>query len=169
MNNKTPFCKVCFDSGKPDTKHWVKDRSGKVCCPTLLALKCRLCGECGHTVKYCSKTQPNPPKPSVNVQAQAKKPMVVTQTLVTVKPEPKNMFDLLDDDSDEEEQMQEQMQEQQQVVLKKPEQQKTSPAVIKRWIDYDSDSDDEQPLPMPTLKRYGHSDKSDDSFVEASM
>ncbi len=164
MNNKTPFCKVCFDSGKPDTKHWVKDRSGKVCCPTLLALKCRLCGECGHTVKYCSKTQPNP-KPSVNVQAQAKKPMAVTQTLVTVKPEPKNMFDLLDDDSDEEEQMQ----EQQQVVLKKPEQQKTSPAVIKRWIDYDSDSDDEQPLPMPTLKRYGHSDKSDDTFVEASV
>jgi hypothetical protein len=136
----------------------VKDRNNKVCCPTLLALKCRLCGQCGHTVKYCSKTQPNP-KPSVNLQAQAKKPMAVTQTLVTLKPEPKNMFDLLDDESDEE-------QEQEQVVLKKPEQQKPQP---KRWIDYDSDSDDEPSLPMPTLKRYGHSDKSDDSFVDASM
>lgn len=151
--SKNPFCKVCFDSGKTDTKHWVKDRNNKVCCPTLLALKCRLCGQCGHTVKYCSKTvaQPKPSSKVVQIKSVTSKPMVF-------KPEPKNMFDLLDDGSDE---------EQEPAEPKKQEQAK--PTIVKRWIDYDSDSDDEQPLLMPTLKRYGHSDKSDDSFVDANM
>jgi hypothetical protein len=171
--SKTPFCKVCFDSGKPDTKHWVKDRNNKVCCPTLLALKCRLCGQCGHTVKYCSKTQPNP-KP-----LQVKKPL--NKPLVTLKSEPKNMFDLLfNNDSDEEpdEQEQSKQQEQAKEEPKKQEQAKqheqAKPTVVKRWIDYDSDSDDElplsiNPLPMPTLKRYGHSENSVESLMEVGM
>lgn len=168
-NNKTPFCKVCFDSGKPDTKHWVKDRNNKVCCPTLLALKCRLCGQCGHTVKYCSKAQPTAkavaPPPS-KVQA---KPTYKEQAPVAQQKAPINKFDLLYDDSDEEQEQEEQEQEQQ-VEVKKPEpEQKPSPPAVKRWIDYDSDSDDEPPLPIPTLKRYGHSDNSDDSVIEASM
>ena len=180
-NNKIPFCKVCFDSGKPDTKHWVKDRSGKVCCPTLLALKCRLCDQCGHTVKYCSKAQP-----TAKAQPTIAQPKLVETTMKaqpTAKAEPKNMFDLLydnsDDDSDEEDEPEAEKQ-----AVKKPEAEKqTSPAVIKRWIDYDSDSDDEpeaepeaepniafqlpNPLLRPNLKRYGHSDSSNDSFAEA--
>ena len=162
MSSKTPFCKVCFDSGKPDTKHWVKDRIGKVCCPTLLALKCRLCGQCGHTVKYCSKSVA-PPKPmAASVAPPKPKPVA--------KPEQKapiNKFDLLYDDSDEEEQAEQKKTNQQ---VKKQEQKPDKPPP-KRWIDYDSDSDDEPLpiLPIPTLKRYGHSDKTDDTLFEASM
>jgi len=145
----------------------VKDRSGKVCCPTLLALKCRLCGQCGHTVKYCSKAQPTanaavapPPK----MQAVAPYKEKAPEKKIPEQKAPINKFDLLfsDDSSDDEEEPDPEPQQKQEPE-KKP-----SPAV-KRWIDYDSDSDDEQPLPIPTLKRYGHSDKSEDSLIEASM
>ena len=49
-------CKVCFDAGKPESEsstHNVKDKQGKVVCPTLLSVKCRFCSKNGHTVKYC--------------------------------------------------------------------------------------------------------------------
>lgn len=60
-NNKKPYCKVCFDAGKPEseyTSHWVRsipDRSGKttVTCPTLLNIECNYCFRTGHTVKFC--------------------------------------------------------------------------------------------------------------------
>jgi hypothetical protein len=52
------FCKVCKDAGHPEsvyTSHFVKDRpGGKIVCPHLLGLRCRHCGESGHTVKYCT-------------------------------------------------------------------------------------------------------------------
>jgi len=50
------YCKVCHDSGKSEelyTSHRVKDQTGKVVCPTLLALECNYCYAAGHTVKYC--------------------------------------------------------------------------------------------------------------------
>ena len=58
---KKPYCKVCFDAGKPEseyTSHWVRslpDRSGKttVTCPTLLDTECRYCYNFGHTAKFC--------------------------------------------------------------------------------------------------------------------
>jgi len=53
-----PFCKVCKDAGKEEkifTSHWVKDDQGKVCCPTLLAQKCRYCYGLGHTTNYCQE------------------------------------------------------------------------------------------------------------------
>lgn len=58
---KKPYCKVCFDAGKPEseyTSHWVRtlpDRSGKttVTCPTLLDTECRYCYNFGHTTKFC--------------------------------------------------------------------------------------------------------------------
>jgi len=188
-NNKAPFCKVCFDSGKPDTKHWVKDRNGNVCCPTLLALKCRLCGQCGHTVKYCSKAQPTAKAQKAPYKAQ--QAPVVQQS----KPEPKNKFDLLfNDESDDEQEPEPQQKqttpaekrevksevkrwvdydtdsddEQQPEPQPQEKQKQASPSPdVKRWADYDTDSDDEEvPLPKPTLKRYGHSDKSDDSLIE---
>jgi hypothetical protein len=31
----------------------VRDKSGRVTCPTLLSQKCRNCGKSGHTIKYC--------------------------------------------------------------------------------------------------------------------
>jgi Nanos RNA binding domain len=51
-----PFCKVCKDSDKSEamyTSHWVKDKQGKVCCPTLLSQQCRYCNNHGHTIKFC--------------------------------------------------------------------------------------------------------------------
>ena len=56
---KKPFCKVCFDAGKPEstyTNHYVKNvpgQNGKVVCPTLLDLNCRYCLKNGHTVSHC--------------------------------------------------------------------------------------------------------------------
>lgn len=56
---KSPFCKVCYDTGKPEslyTSHYVNDVPGKkgiVVCPTLLALECRYCKKTGHTVSRC--------------------------------------------------------------------------------------------------------------------
>jgi hypothetical protein len=57
-SSKKPWCKVCKDSGEPESvysTHFVKDNKGKPICPKLLALNCRTCGESGHTVKFCKK------------------------------------------------------------------------------------------------------------------
>lgn len=54
-----PFCKFCFDSGKPEEivhSHWIKDKKdGKPCCPTLAATKCGYCKAMGHTPKFCPR------------------------------------------------------------------------------------------------------------------
>lgn len=61
-HKKTPFCKVCYDSGKSYhiySSHFVKDRpgpNGKVVCPTLMKIVCQKCGCSGHTIRYCSNT-----------------------------------------------------------------------------------------------------------------
>lgn len=52
----TPNCKVCRDAGKSEqeySSHRVRDKNGRVTCPTLLSQKCRNCGKNGHTIKYC--------------------------------------------------------------------------------------------------------------------
>jgi hypothetical protein len=55
----TPYCKVCYDAGKPKsdyTSHFVKDQpgpQGKIICPTLLNQACRICHKPGHTSSYC--------------------------------------------------------------------------------------------------------------------
>jgi hypothetical protein len=64
---KKPYCKVCFDAGKPEseyTSHWTRslpDRSGKttVTCSTLLNTECRFCFKLGHTTKYCPAIEQN--------------------------------------------------------------------------------------------------------------
>lgn len=65
--SKKPYCKVCFDAGKPEseyTSHWVRslpDRYGKttVVCPTLLSTECRFCYKLGHTAKFCPVLEQN--------------------------------------------------------------------------------------------------------------
>ena len=69
-----PFCKVCFDAGKPAseyTSHYLKSYD-KLVCPTLLNQACLNCGQRGHTSSYCNRncnrnhqrTQPPPPPPT---------------------------------------------------------------------------------------------------------
>jgi len=101
---KRPFCKVCHDSGKPEdvfTNHWVKDKTGKVCCPTLLAQECRYCSHPGHTVSYCpvlaERKTVSSIKPVGNIAQ--KKELVKT---TTPSSRTKNAFDCLSEDSDEE-------------------------------------------------------------------
>jgi len=59
QSNK-PFCKVCYDAGKPAreyTSHYVKSKpgdEGKVICPYLLSLVCTYCKkQKGHTARHC--------------------------------------------------------------------------------------------------------------------
>ena len=58
---KKPFCKVCYDAGKPEdeySSHFVRslpDMSGKtrVLCPILASTECPYCHKLGHTTKFC--------------------------------------------------------------------------------------------------------------------
>lgn len=59
------FCKVCKDAGKTETEytsHFVKDKTGKINCPTLLNQACRYCRQTGHTVKFCETLKLNEKK-----------------------------------------------------------------------------------------------------------
>ena len=100
---KKPFCKVCYDTGKPAeiyNNHFVKDipgPKGVVICPTLLSLECRYCKQKGHTVSKC---------PAVAEKRSHKKYVKKTNTVPEKndkKPTPKrntNRFDLLETDDE---------------------------------------------------------------------
>ena len=84
INNaiKKPFCKVCFDAGKPEsdyTSHRVRslpDMNGNttVTCPVLASTECRYCYKFGHTTKFCTVLEENKKKAdkakSVAIKAQ---------------------------------------------------------------------------------------------------
>ena len=87
----TPNCKVCRDAGKSEqeySSHRVRDKNGRVACPTLLSQKCRNCGKNGHTVKYCKVATT-----SLKKQTEKKEPKK--------KNHPENTYALLDDDEPE--------------------------------------------------------------------
>ncbi len=169
MSSNKKFCKICFDSNKPEseyTSHCVKGRTGKVECPTLLKVKCRLCDQFGHTVKYCQDTQKSQPKnikssksenlhtKSENLHTKSENLHTKSENLHTKsenqhkKSENKstNFYELLNE-SDEE---------------KKPKKEKLQ--IKKRWIDYDSDSDEELqisiPIPPILRRRSSHASTS---------
>ena len=55
-----PFCKVCYDAGKPEreyTSHFVRSKPGNegiVVCPYLLSIVCNYCKkQAGHTTRHC--------------------------------------------------------------------------------------------------------------------
>ena len=102
------YCKVCHDAGKPESvyrSHFVRaspEPTAKVVCPTLLALECGFCGNCGHTPQYC-KVLKDKQKIEKRQQAFAK------ADEKAAKPAPKpakvqtNVFAAFADDSDDEE------------------------------------------------------------------
>ena len=86
----TPNCKVCRDAGKSEqeySSHWVRDKVGRVTCPTLLSQKCRNCGKSGHTIKYC-KARAVSLKPSTEKKEPKKEVQI------------QNMYSLLDDEAE---------------------------------------------------------------------
>ena len=100
--NQTMKCKVCFDSGKTVkeySNHWVKDKTGKVICPTLLSLKCRYCDKTGHTVKFCTMLK-NREKNENKKEPKKEKKQESTQT--ETKRKVGSLFSVLDDDSSDE-------------------------------------------------------------------
>ena len=105
---KGPFCKVCFDTGKPEsvyTSHYVRDvpgESGVVVCPTLLDIQCRYCKKKGHTTSKCpilKKKGIKAPAPSLML------PDVANNERLRLKNTRNNSFGELaynsDDDEDE--------------------------------------------------------------------
>jgi hypothetical protein len=108
--NKKPYCKVCFDAGKPEseyTSHWVRslpDRSGKtkVTCPTLLSTECRYCYELGHTAKFCPVLEKNNKEKERALKATASER---PKQKVPETKKPTSMFDALRDDIDSEEEV----------------------------------------------------------------
>ena len=85
--NSTPFCKVCFDAGKPEsqyTSHFVKasrELGAAVICPTILAQECRYCHELGHTPSCCPKLA-NEKKSDERTQAfYSQKPVAKTSSV----------------------------------------------------------------------------------------
>lgn len=112
---KKPYCKVCFDAGKPEseyTSHWVKslpDRNGKtsVMCPTLLSTECRYCYEHGHTAKFCpvlEKNKKNKEKDDRIASRVAELTTSISKEKVSSVKKTGSAFDALyqDSDSDEE-------------------------------------------------------------------
>ncbi len=106
---KKPYCKVCFDAGKPESEyssHWVKslpDRNNKttITCPTLLNTECRFCFKLGHTTKFCPTIERNSKekeRAEKKLKVEAAKPKVQEKKKIT-------FFDALRDDSDLEEEV----------------------------------------------------------------
>ena len=157
-------CKVCYDAGKPAAvynSHYVKSANrSTVTCPIILAIKCRYCGEMGHTLKYCAKLSAKEnlvkEKEKVNTSAVvAKAPIKNVNPKLAIQ----NMFSMLDEDEDEEDEDEDEQDQEQQVqdagksyadavnreaapVLIPP-MPKLVRAEVKRWADY-SDSEDEE-------------------------
>jgi len=149
-NNKssnTKCCKVCRDSGKPDsivTSHFVKDtKNGVIVCPTLLATVCRYCKQTGHTVKYCTSVK-NKPKASTPKQTTSSNDDELKVKKVTLEINARvNRYGSLSDESDSDT-------EDAATLLPFPQppvlQRQSATNIPKRWVDYESDSDIEQEI-----------------------
>jgi hypothetical protein len=105
---KKPFCKVCYDAGKPEsdyTSHYVRslpDRKGHttVTCPTLMSTECRYCGNYGHTTKFCPIASN---KNQYQKQRQTQKQREMPEKTTLTKPINVSKFAVLDDSDSEDE------------------------------------------------------------------
>ena len=104
-----PFCKVCFDAGKPEaeyTTHFVKSEPGPkgvVVCPTLLLQPCTYCYTAGHTVSYCTVLKKDKKLKAYRVRVERAQEFVKEPTKKVVNKNRSNVFIMLVEDSDEEE------------------------------------------------------------------
>jgi hypothetical protein len=116
------FCKVCQDSGKPEsiyTNHNVRqsqDKNSPVTCPTLLAQECRICYQRGHSSKYCSKAQdqclPSRPYQSQSQSQYSRPPLRAPEPkkevpkAVVIRQIPKNVFMVFEEEEEEKQEKQ---------------------------------------------------------------
>jgi hypothetical protein len=103
---KKPYCKVCHDSGKPEseyTNHWVKDLNGKTTCPTLLNTECRYCFKRGHTAKFCSVLTKNNLTKNNLIKNNKENNKTIMNKPKPFQNKPTNGFAVLCNDDDEEE------------------------------------------------------------------
>lgn len=102
-NKSTHYCKVCHDSGKPESEYRshstreTRDPNSRVTCPILLAIECRFCHKAGHTVKYCPAL-----KDKKREEARASKKLVLNSKPDVVE-KVANMYCLLEVEIEEEE------------------------------------------------------------------
>ena len=103
---KTPFCKVCFDSGKPShlyNSHYVRQTphpSSMIVCPTLLAHVCTHCNMTGHFVSACPKAKREAREQRAERMAANRRRNNVAATAVAAPTTNKNLFAALVADSD---------------------------------------------------------------------
>lgn len=96
-NKQTLYCKVCHDSGKPESEYRshstreTRDPNSRVTCPVLLAIECRFCHGAGHTVKYCAILK----NKKREDERASKKYVSVPKTATIPKANVANMFDCL--------------------------------------------------------------------------
>lgn len=109
-----PFCKICFDAGKPEsqyTSHYIRkttDPNSAITCPILLATECRYCHQMGHTISRCTLREQNnrardapAPRPvAVAAPAPVSTPRPVAVAVSTTR-QSNSRFAALDDDEEE--------------------------------------------------------------------
>lgn len=111
-----PFCKICFDAGKPEsqyTSHYIRkttDPNSAITCPILLATECRYCHKMGHTISRCTLREQNnrardAPAP-VSSTRPVQAPAAVAAPVSTPRPvqaprQSNSRFAALDDDEEE--------------------------------------------------------------------
>jgi hypothetical protein len=96
QQTQTPWCKVCYDAGKPAkeyTSHYVRDApGGTVICPTLLNQTCNYCKIAGHVPSCCpelkGKYQKNYKTSQPLAPAPARRAPAPTRPAPTPRPNP---------------------------------------------------------------------------------
>ena len=111
VRNRTPFCKVCKDAGKPEsfyTSHYINDvpgKGGKVVCPTLLAQSCGYCKKerAGHTSRYCPELERKQPREREQPRNEQPREREQQKPAATAAAAPKNRYSALMTEMDNEE------------------------------------------------------------------
>ena len=151
QGTKTPFCKICFDLGKPKsvyTSHYVRKTphiDSMITCPVLLANVCRHCHMTGHFTGSCPKAKREERERRkerfAEERQRRKQEEKRANACVESLRRKKNVFAALDEDSDDENE------DIVRAIVVKPV--STSDPVKKRiinwaYVDSDTESEDEE-------------------------
>lgn len=100
---EAPECSVCVQHGLPMNfamSHSLRDRNGKICCPTVLNNVCSNCYNTGHFPKYCTTKSFSE---KLSTAAERRREHAIKEVAKPEAKTTKNAFaDLAEDSSDEE-------------------------------------------------------------------